>query len=263
MDCHSNLSVMQDNTFHSEVAIITGAGQGIGFEIARQLCQGGARVILNDIDGGLAKKAAGKIEKGNGECFPMSGDAADVSYVYSMVSEAVRRFGCLTIAIANAGITIFGDFFQYKAEALERVMNVNLAGSFFLTQAAAMQMKAQQRGGSILLMSSVTGHQAHKNLAAYGMTKAGLEMLAKTLVIELSPFNISINAIAPGATITERTTGDSEYVNTWSQITPMGRPAQVSDIANAALFLVSPSSRHITGQTLVVDGGWTSVSPSP
>ena len=113
------------------------------------------------------------------------------------------------------------------------------------------------------MMSSVTGHQAHKNLAAYGMTKAGIEMLAKTLVIELSQFNISINTVAPGATITERTTGDAEFVKTWSQITPMGRPAEVSDIANAALFLVSPSSRHITGQTLVVDGGWISISPPP
>jgi 3-oxoacyl-[acyl-carrier protein] reductase len=95
------------------------------------------------------------------------------------------------------------------------------------------------------------------------MTKAALEMLAKTLVIELSPFRISINAIAPGATITERTNEDENYLSTWSRITPMGRPATVDDIANAALFMVSPMSRHITGQSLVIDGGWTSVSPSP
>ena len=88
-------------------------------------------------------------------------------------------------------------------------------------------------------------------------------MLAKTLVVELSEHNISVNAIAPGATVTERTSDDPEYVPVWSRITPMGRPAQVQDIANAALFLVSPASRHITGQSLVVDGGWTSVSPSP
>ena len=112
-------------------------------------------------------------------------------------------------------------------------------------------------------MSSVTGHQAHKNLAAYGMTKAALEMLAKTLVVELSPFHITINAIAPGATLTERTASDPEYENTWSRITPTGRPATVNDIAHAALFLVSPQAGHITGQSLVVDGGWTSTSPSP
>jgi len=254
---------MSVKTFSNQVAVITGAGQGIGYEIAKQLCIGGASVILNDIDEVLAKNAAAKITKEGGSCHAMAGDAADVSFIHTMVDEAVKRFGHLTIAIANAGITLFGDFFEYKKETLQQVMNVNLGGSFFLAQAAAAQMKKQQSGGTILLMSSVTGHQAHKNLAAYGMTKAGIEMLAKTLVIELSPYNISINAIAPGATITERTTGDAGYEKIWSGITPMGRPASVSDIANAALFLVSPVSRHITGQALIVDGGWTSVSPSP
>jgi NAD(P)-dependent dehydrogenase (short-subunit alcohol dehydrogenase family) len=124
-------------------------------------------------------------------------------------------------------------------------------------------MTRQESGGSILFMSSVTGHQAHKNLAAYGMSKAALEMLAKSLVVELSPHRINVNAIAPGATMTERTAQDSEYESTWSKITPMGRPATVADIAQAALFLVSPAARHITGQALVIDGGWTSVSPSP
>jgi len=88
-------------------------------------------------------------------------------------------------------------------------------------------------------------------------------MLAKSLVIELSPFRININAIAPGATLTERTLGEPGFAETWSRITPMGRPASVDDIANAALFLVSDKAKHITGQSLVVDGGWTSVSPSP
>jgi NAD(P)-dependent dehydrogenase (short-subunit alcohol dehydrogenase family) len=254
---------MTGKAFMGQVAVITGAGQGIGYEIARQLCQHGAKAILNDVDDNLAKQAAKKIEQEGGCCIPVTGDAGDNSFVYTMVEESVRRFGSLNIAIANAGITIFGDFFCYSAEALQKVMGVNLGGSFFLAQAAAKQMKKQQDGGSILLMSSVTARQAHKNLAAYGMTKAGIEMLAKTLVVELSPHNISINAIAPGATITERTTGDQEYIKTWSQITPMGRPASVADIANAALFLVSRSSRHITGQTIVIDGGWTSISPQP
>jgi 3-oxoacyl-[acyl-carrier protein] reductase len=142
-------------------------------------------------------------------------------------------------------------------------MKVNLAGSFFLAQAAARRMKAQQTGGRILFMSSVTGHQAHKNLTAYGMTKAALEMLAKTLVIELSEYKITVNALAPGATLTERTVHDASYESTWSRITPTGRPATTDDIAHAALFLVSPQAGHITGQSLIIDGGWTSVSPSP
>jgi NAD(P)-dependent dehydrogenase (short-subunit alcohol dehydrogenase family) len=142
-------------------------------------------------------------------------------------------------------------------------MQVNLGGTFFLAQAAANQMKKQTEGGSLLFTSSVTGHQAHKDLAAYGMSKAALEMLAKNLVIELSQYKINVNTIAPGATLTERTLSDPEYFATWSRITPIGRPADVSDIANAALFLVSNKARHITGQSLIVDGGWTSISPSP
>jgi NAD(P)-dependent dehydrogenase (short-subunit alcohol dehydrogenase family) len=124
-------------------------------------------------------------------------------------------------------------------------------------------MKKQEAGGSLLFTSSVTGHQAHKNLAAYGMSKAALEMLARNLVIELSQYKINVNTIAPGATLTERTVSDPGFESTWSRITPMGKPASVEDIASAALFLVSDGAKHITGQTLIIDGGWTSVSPSP
>ena len=179
------------------------------------------------------------------------------------ISRKVEKFGAIDIVIANAGITLYGDFFSYTPESFYKVLQVNLGGSFFLAQAAANKMKGQKTGGSILLMSSVTGHQAHKNLAAYGMTKAALEMLAKSLVIELSPHHININAIAPGATLTERTVDDKDYEKIWSKITPLGKPATTIDIANAALFLVSDNAKHITGQSLVVDGGWTSVSPEP
>jgi 3-oxoacyl-[acyl-carrier protein] reductase len=254
---------MENNIFYGEVAIVTGAGQGIGFEIARQLALSGAAVILNDVDTDLAHAASEKIISAGGLCRPLPGNAADLDFLQLLVDKAVEWFGKVNIIIANAGITLFGDFLTYPATSLQSVMELNLKGSFFLAQFAARQMIKQDSGGRILFMSSVTGHQAHKNLVAYGMTKAALEMLAKGLVVELSPYQITVNTIAPGATLTERTLGDADYNSTWSRITPMGRPATVEDVANAALFLVSPRSGHITGQNIVIDGGWTSVSPSP
>lgn len=254
---------MAEKAFESEVAVITGAGQGIGFEIARQLAAGGAAVIINDLDTELAEQAAGQIRQAGGRCMASPGDAGDPAFAEQITGEAVRQFGKLTLAVANAGMSLFGNFFDYTPQSLQQVMQLNLGGSFFLAQAAARQMRQQGSGGSILLMSSVTGHQAHRQLEAYGMTKAALEMLAKSLVIELSPWQITINALAPGATATERTLSDPDYVDTWSRITPAGRPATTMDIAHAALFLLSPGARHITGQSLIVDGGWTSISPGP
>ncbi|WP_080056473.1 SDR family NAD(P)-dependent oxidoreductase [Spirosoma aerolatum] len=254
--------------FARQTVLITGAGTGIGFAIAKALVQQGANVVLNDYDHDLARNAAHRIQDecqtpDAGTCEACPGDASDVSFIRHMVDTAVARFGSLDIAIANAGITIFGDIFTTTAEAFQKIVDVNLRGSFFLAQMAAQQMRLQGKGGSILFMSSVVGHLAHPGLPVYSMTKAGLEMLARQLVIDFSPLGITINTIAPGATLTERTLDDPTYIPIWSRITPMGRPATVDDITNAALFLVAPASRHITGQSLVVDGGWTSVGVPP
>ena len=128
----------------------------------------------------------------------------------------------------------------------------------------AKQMKEQGTGGRILFMSSVTGLQSHPHLVPYGMTKAALIMLAKGLVGELSQYGITVNAISPGAVRTERTIGDDpEFEASWSGATPNGRVASPEDIADAALFLASDKAKHVTGQNLVVDGGWTSTSPVP
>lgn len=248
--------------FAQKTAIVTGAGQGIGFEIARRLIDQGANLVLNDADENILSSAVSKLAAGK-QCLPMTGDAGDTGFVQNMVEGAVQHFGGLDLVVANAGITLFGDFFTYTPADFSRVMQVNLFGTFFLTQAAARQMKEQGRGGSILLMSSVTGHQAHKNLAAYGMTKAAIEMLARNLVIEISEYNININTIAPGATLTERTMEDKDYQSTWARLTPMGRAGTTGDIAATALFLLSDQARQITGQSIVVDGGWSCISPSP
>ena len=132
----------------------------------------------------------------------------------------------------------FGDFIDYKLEEFQTLTSVNLQGSFFLAQQASKQFIKQKSSGRIIFMSSVTGRQAHPKLAAYGMTKAALDMLAKSLSIELAEHKITVNAIAPGATLTERTQSDENYKATWEELTPTGEVCTTKDIANAALFFI-------------------------
>ena len=247
-----------------KVAIVTGAGQGIGLAIARKLLEEGSHVILNDLEMGLTEEAVANLSRiGKSRVLGCSGDSSSEDTISEMIDLAMNNFGTVDQLVCNAGIILFGNFLDYSRKDFMEVCRVNQAGTFFLTQGVARIMKNQPSGGAILLTSSVTAHQSHENLAAYAMSKAALEMLAKNLVLELAPFKIRINTIAPGATLTERTTSDPDYAATWSRITPLGRPASPEDIATSAAFLLSDQARHITGQSLIVDGGWTAISPSP
>jgi 3-oxoacyl-[acyl-carrier protein] reductase len=253
------------NRFANKTAIITGAASGIGLAVAKKLLHEGACVVINDIDESSASKTYNALRKVYGEKIQVVvGDAGSLDVVHYLVDQAIGHFGHLDFAIANAGITPFGDFFSFGENQFKDVLKLNLQGTFFLAQAAARQMRKQGKGGSILITSSVIGMRAYPELTAYAMTKAALSMMARSLVLELSPYQIRINTIAPGATITPRTAQEApDYPATWSALIPLQKCAKPEDIAGPALFLLSDEASHITGQTLVIDGGWTSLSPNP
>ncbi len=250
----------------NKVAIITGAGIGIGYEIAKQLILEGTAIVLNDLDPIAVKTAVNKLKELGGKVVGFEGDSSEMEIITGMINQAVMTFGRLDYAIANAGITTFGNFLDYPVERFQQLVKVNLQGTFFLAQQAAKQMIQQKGGGRILLMSSVTGHTYHPDLTTYGMSKAAIVFLAKTLGVELAKHQITVNAISPGATLTERTIDledGNEYQKQWERTTPNGKCATTVDIANTALFLLSDKAKHITSQTIIVDGGWTAMSPSP
>ena len=243
----------------NKVAIVTGAGEGIGFAVAQLLASSGAKVVLNDIDATQATYAKEKI---NSEypnmCLSFAGDAGSITIINEMVDFTIEYFGKVHFIVPNAGITLFGNFLDFTVESFQKVMELNLQGAFFLAQRAAKEMIKQGDGGSMVFMSSQVGIQAYQDLTAYGMTKAAIRMMTKNLAYVLGKHQITANAVAPGATLTERTEKEQpDYEGIWSKLNPNKRVGVPEDIAKTVLFLLSEDASHINGQTIPVDGGWT------
>lgn len=255
-----NYSGIKDN-----VAIVTGAGEGIGYAVVELLVKAGAKVVLNDVDSEKAMRAAQKInDLHSGGCLPFSGDSGDVSTVNALVDFTLDNFGKVNFIVPNAGITLFGNFLDFTPDSFEKVIDLNLKGAFFLAQRAAKEIIKQKERGSMVFMSSQVGIQAYRNLTAYGMSKAALRMMAKNLASVLGKYKITANTVAPGATLTERTAKEQpDYEGIWSKLNPNQRVGRPEDIAKTVLFLLSSEASHINGQTIPVDGGWTVVGKYP
>ncbi len=249
-----------EERFAGKAVVVTGAGVGIGFALCRHFAEDGAQVGLNDLSEEVARDAAERINQqvGAERVWPYPGDVADVNRIRAIVDDVAERHGRLDVAVANAGITNYGEFLDYTPEAFDRLSAVNLRGSYFTAQAAARRMIAGAIPGRIILMSSVTGGLYLPNLGAYGITKAAIRMMAHVLGVELGPHGLTVNAVSPGATITERTLADDpDYDTNWKGVNPNRRTGRVDDVIAAVAFLASPEARHVNAQVLEVDGGWT------
>jgi 3-oxoacyl-[acyl-carrier protein] reductase len=237
-----------------KVAIVTGSGRGIGFDIARKFVQNGVKIVLSDISQELLEDARKKLEP-EGEVHSIPCNVTDSAEVEKLISGAVKHFGSRDIVVNNAGVTRDNLLLRMKEEDWDFVLNVNLKGAFLVTQAAAKVM-VKQRSGRIINISSVVGLMGNFGQANYSSSKAGILGLTKSSAKELAGRGITVNAIAPGYIETEMTANLPEKaIQAFLDQIPLKRGGRPDDIANAALFLSSDLAAYITGQVIQVDGG--------
>jgi NAD(P)-dependent dehydrogenase (short-subunit alcohol dehydrogenase family) len=225
-----------------KVALITGAGRGIGRALALGFAAEGATVLSNDLE--------------------------DVELAYDVsdpvqVREMFGRLDRLDVLVNCAGITGWIDVLEPSEEIWDRVIDTNLKGTFFCSTEAARLMR-RSGGGSIVNVSTVVAARGMRNLSAYAASKGGINALTIQLAVELAPYGIRVNAFAPGATNVERNlTDDPQYIETWSPLIPLGRVGEPEDMVGPAVFLASDESAYVTAQLFYVDGGWTAAGVFP
>jgi 3-oxoacyl-[acyl-carrier protein] reductase len=240
---------------NQKVALVTGGGQGIGRVIADNLAKMGAHTVLGDINLENAEKAAKNIRDNGGKATAVLLNVMDPVNVRQVFDLIGKEFKPLDILVNNAGITKDGLFIRMKEDDWDRVLAVNLKGSFLCGQQAAKQMM-KQRSGSIVNIASIVGVMGNPGQANYSASKAGLIGLTKTMARELAPRNITVNAIAPGFIDTDMTRVlDDKIRDKLIEQIPLARLGLPVDIAHSVAFLVSGQSNYITGQVINVNGG--------
>ena len=238
-----------------KIALVTGGGQGIGQVIGDNLAKSGAHVIFGDINLENAEKSAENVLANGGNASATLINVADPENVKVAFDSIAKEFKPVDILINNAGITKDGLFVRMKEDDWDRVLAVNLKGSFLCGQQAAKHMM-KQRQGAIVNIASIVGVMGNAGQANYSASKAGLIGLTKTMARELAPRNITVNAIAPGFIDTEMTRVlDEKIRDKLVEQIPLSRLGLPDDIAHSVAFLVSDRSNYITGQVINVNGG--------
>ena len=240
-----------------KVAIITGAGSGIGFAIAQLFAANGAAVAINYLGhGDDAEKLAATIEQDGGKAVALEADVSSKPAVDSLVTTVVERFGKLDVLVNNAGIEQSQPLLEIDEANWDRTIAVDLKGPFLCLQAAARVM--QKDGGSIVNISSIHEDFPFPGFTPYAAAKGGLRMLMRNASLELAPYGIRVNNIAPGAIATPINAGtlaDPAKVSRLQQLVPLQRMGKPEEVAQVALFLASERASYVTGSTYYVDGG--------
>ncbi len=255
---------MATKMLQGRTAIVTGAGRGVGKGIALELARAGCRVAVNyHASQGAAEDTAAEIRGLGVEAFTVRADVSIAAEVHSMVGTVLGRFSAVDILVNNSGIQTWKPLLDVSEAEWDAVIDTNLKGCFLCTQAAARYMR-DHGGGCIVNIGSGCNRVAFPQLVAYTASKGGIEMFTKVAAVELGPYGIRVNCVAPGAIEIERTKlENADYAGTWGRMAPLGRVGKPEDVGRAVVLLASDESSFITGQTLWVDGGVFSRAPWP
>ncbi len=252
-------------TTSRRVAVVTGASTGIGRAIALRLAADGMAVVVGchrDTAGAEATRRA--IIDAGGQAVTWAGDIGASGAADDLVGRAVDTYGGIDVMCAHAGITTWSPILDTPVETLDAILATNIRGTFLTAQAAARRMVAQGRGGRIVLTASVTGVRAIVGASVYGLTRAAVESLTRSLAVELGPHGITANAVVPGPITNERNLADdAAYAEHWASIVPAGRAGEPADVAALVAFLASADSGYVNGVSIPVDGGWIVAGRTP